>query len=237
MWTREQLKKDAKEALRRYYWVGFAVILVMGLFTGGSSVGSVDLEDPAILSSVWGILAIFVTVSSFVGLLIYIFLKNIIEVGKNRFFLESRLFKSPFTRLFCGFTSGTKIYGNILKTLLIRDVKIILWTMLLVVPGIIKSYEYFMVPYILAENPHVPTQRAFELSKQMTEGEKMNMFVLDLSFFGWYLLGALACGVGMMFVVPYHEATNAELYNVLRMKLLSQGLTDENELPGFCPTV
>ena len=110
-----------------------------------------------------------------------------------------------------------------------------LWALLFIIPGIIKSYEYCMVPYILAENPNISSERAFELSRLMTKGEKWKIFVLDLSFIGWRILGVLCCCVGGIFLEPYYEATFAELYQVMREKAHGLGFSDYNELPGFFP--
>ncbi len=75
-----------------------------------------------------------------------------------------------------------------------------------------------MVPYILADNPSIGAERAIQLSNRMTGGEKWDMFVLDLSFLGWYILGMLALGIGVIFVNPYVDSTKAELYLILRKK-------------------
>ena len=103
--------------------------------------------------------------------------------------------------------------------MLIMELKIMLWLLLLVVPGIIKAYEYSMIPYLLAENPNLSASEAFSLSKQMTTGQKMDLFVLDLSFLGWIILGAICCGIGLLFVQPYPEATKAEVYLILKQKI------------------
>jgi uncharacterized membrane protein len=87
-----------------------------------------------------------------------------------------------------------------------------------------------MVPYILADNPNIGYKRAIELSNNMTAGNKFNMFVLDLSFIGWYILGMLAFFIGTLFVLPYHFATEAELYLVLRKNALDSGLCSYDEL-------
>ena len=79
-------------------------------------------------------------------------------------------------------------------------------------PGIIKHYEYYMIPYLIAEYPEMDSSEAFRLSREMMEGNKLDTFILELSFLGWYLLGLLACGVGMIFVDPYREAALGELY-------------------------
>ena len=161
------------------------------------------------------------------------FIAGPVIVGKNRYFMEHRAFDSKFERLFWSFRSGR--YMNVVKIMFWRDVKIFLWSLLFVIPGIIKSYEYCMVPYILAENPRISSERAFELSKRMTHGEKWKIFVLQLSFIGWYLIGAVCCCVGGVFVDPYFEATFAELYQVMREKAHGLGFADYNDLPGFFP--
>ena len=111
----------------------------------------------------------------------------------------------------------------------------IAYSKLFIIPGIIKSYEYCMVPYILAENPQISCERAFELSRQMTKGEKWKIFVLGLSFIGWVIVGMLCCCVGQFFVQPYIEATYAELYQVMREKAHGLGFSDYSELPVFFP--
>ena len=161
------------------------------------------------------------------------FVASPIIVGKNRYFMEHRAFDSKFERLFWSFKSGR--YMNVVKIMFWRELKIFLWSLLFVIPGIIKSYEYSMVPYILAENPHISSERAFELSKKMTRGEKWKIFVLDLSFLGWRILGVLCCCVGEIFLQPYVEATYAELYQVMREKAHGLSFSDYSELPGFFP--
>ena len=114
-----------------------------------------------------------------------------------------------------------------------RELYIFLWALLFIIPGIVKSYEYYMVPYILAENPNISSARAFELSRIMTNGEKWNIFVLELSFMGWQILGMLACCIGTYFVLPYMDSTFAELYEAMRAKVFDMGVTGEDELCNF----
>ena len=181
--------------------------------------------------------AFFITLAFAIGLVLAFgwsaFVSGPIIVGKNRYFMEHRGFGSKFERLFWSFRSGR--YFNTVKTMFWREIKIFLWSLLFIIPGIIKAYEYSMVPYILAENPYISTDRAFELSKLMTRGEKWKMFVLDLSFIGWAILGLLCCGIGGIFLAPYIEATYAELYQVMREKAHGLAFSDYTELPGFYP--
>lgn len=96
-------------------------------------------------------------------------------------------------------------------------------SILLSIPYIIKTYSYRMTPWILADNPAIGYRRALQLSMTMTRGHKWNIFVLDLSFIGWYLLGFLACCIGTIFVIPYVYAVQAELFAVLRSESVASG--------------
>ena len=99
----------------------------------------------------------------------------------------------------------------------IRDIFIVLWSLLLIVPGIVKSYEYMMIPYLLAEDPSMSREEAFAKSKAMMDGNKWNAFVLDLSFIGWLILGCITLNlVNIFYVNPYMYLTRAELYRTLR---------------------
>ena len=118
---------------------------------------------------------------------------------------------------------------DIIKAMLYKGVLNFLWYLLLIIPGIVKSYAYMMVPYILAENPNIGYKRALELSDQMTYGHKLNIFVLRLSFFGWYFLGVMCCCVGVIFVVPYENATMAELYLVLKGQAIDKEICSREE--------
>ncbi|HHX60541.1 MAG TPA: DUF975 family protein [Epulopiscium sp.] len=104
------------------------------------------------------------------------------------------------------------------------------FTLLFGIPAAIKKYAYIIVPYLLADNPNIGSNRALQLSNQMTQGHKFRIYILQLSFIGWYLLGMLGCIVGIIFVVPYERATEAELYLVLRQEAIEKGLCDYQEL-------
>ena len=112
----------------------------------------------------------------------------------------------------------------------LRGLYTFLWTLLLLIPGIIKSYAYRMVPYILSDNPKMGADNAITLSRKMMDGNKFELFVLELSFLGWYLLGLLALGVGILFVNPYYNATEAQLYLVLREKAIGLGYCSYEDL-------
>lgn len=225
MWNRQQVKEQAKQIMKRNYWKMFVVTLIASILTGEKTTIIERVQDftsnnlsydsqPIFYSSNFElILYSFISVASILGILYTIFIGNVIVVGKNGYFIKNHDENPELGEMFQGFKEN---YLNVVKIMLIMELKIMLWLLLLVVPGIIKAYEYSMIPCLLAENPNITTDEAFSLSKQMTTGQKMNLFVLDLSFLGWYFLGFLCFGIGALFVQPYDVATFTEVYLILK---------------------
>lgn len=91
-----------------------------------------------------------------------------------------------------------------------------LWSMLFVIPGIIKAYSYSQAMYIMAENPGMGALEAIDRSKAMMNGHKMEYFILQLSFIGWHLLGGITLGIAYIWIIPYISATAANFYNSLK---------------------
>lgn len=238
MWTRAELKTRAKDVLKLHYWKLFFVSLVLllaGGREGGGGSGSSNSNTGKVVRPISPELAEFlikvaVIVASLfvVFLFLRIFIGFVVEVGGRKFFIRAAEGECNMSYLGHYFKKGR--YPGIVGTMVLRGVYIFFWTLLLIIPGIIKSYAYRMVPYILADNPDIGASRAIELSNRMTDGEKWDMFVLDLSFIGWYLLGLIALGIGVLFVMPYEDATKAELYLVLREKAVNRSYTTLDEL-------
>ena len=158
---------------------------------------------------------IFIT-AAIIGILIGIFLFGPLEVGLRRVFVMGQREPANLNEIGVGFKIN---YWNVVKIMFFRDLYLFLWSLLFVIPGIIKWYEYRMIPYLLAENPNMSMEEAFGRSKDMTYGDKWNIFVLDLSFIGWILLAAFTANIVRIFYVgPYIYATNAELYSALKYK-------------------
>ena len=238
MWTRKELKTRAKEVLRTTYWKAFLVSFVLAAvggfqgcsfnseFSGGGDPFAGGWEGIPV-AVVIGIIFVVVFIV-LLGLAYQFFLYSPLEVGVRQYFKQSA--QNDVNMNYLGFSFNKGKYLSIVKGMLWKNVLNFLWFLLLIIPGIVKAYSYSMVPYILADNPWIGTRRAVELSNQMTKGEKWKMFVLDLSFIGWYLLGTLACFVGILFVLPYMYATHAELYLTLRQKAFDLGLCSKEEL-------
>lgn len=107
---------------------------------------------------------------------------------------------------------GFKDYGRILGTTLLSYVYIVLWTLLLIIPGIIKGYSYALTPFILKDHPELKFNGAIEESMRLMDGRKMRLFVLDLTFIGWGLLCIITCGIASLWVQPYRYTTHAAFY-------------------------
>ena len=97
----------------------------------------------------------------------------------------------------------------------LRSLYTVLWSLLFVIPGIVKSYAYAMTPFIMAENPDMSANDAIKASIRLMEGHKGELFTLDLTFIGWDLLAALTCNIGYLFLNPYKNAAYAAFYKDL----------------------
>ena len=231
MWNRAELKMRGNIAFKKNYVSAVVVALLMGIFgtvSGESSARRVS-ENSDIYSGnlfnvgmITGLLAGIATVVILIVLVAKVFVGNLLKMGGYRFFILNQTAQPGIGTLLDGFRSGH--YVNIVLTMFLRDLFTTLWSLLLVVPGIVKHYEYLMVPYIIAENPAMDYKEAFQISKQMMDGEKMEAFIMDLSFIGWYLLSAVTCGLLAIFYVnPYVQASFAEMYTFNKQKAYQEG--------------
>lgn len=116
--------------------------------------------------------------------------------------------------------------GGVWTTMLLKAIYLILWTLLLIIPGIIKSYSYAMTEFILKDNPEMKNNAAIEKSMAMMQGKKMKLFLLDLSFIGWIILALLTLGLGFVLLVPYMYTARAAFYEDLKAEL-EAGQTEE----------
>ena len=122
------------------------------------------------------------------------------------------------------FTDGfSQQFGRNLLLGFLRGLFTALWSMLFVVPGVVKHYAYSMSFYVAADHPEYTWNQCMDASKRMTAGHKGELFVLDLSFIGWFFVGGLCLGVGSLWVMPYYNASWANYYEAL--KILDEGAT------------
>ena len=283
MWTRAQLKNQAKETLKRNYWKAVLVGLLCIIL--GTSSGlelrfdldeivtenndlnfsfsqensnpfnfdnfsviiedeynhySDDYYDDGIYDSFYDfdssnsnsvvqiatrfmiLVLVLLVIVGITGILLSTFILNPLQVGASRFFLKNLEKNAQIGEV--GFAFDTE-YKNVTKIMFFRGLYTILWSFLFLIPGIVKSYEYQMIPYLLAENPSLTKEQAFAISKQMMDGQKWRAFLLDVSFLGWHLLSAMTLGILSIFYVnPYEHLTNAALY---------EALSKQNGRPAF----
>ena len=198
MWTISSIKASAMEKFKANYGSSVLVLVLAGIIIlAAESLGSIIPLGGSLAAT--------------------IFLVNIIgEVGTRRFFIHNHRDKGEVGHLFESFSSS---YLNQVLVMLLKNLFVWLWSLLLIVPGIIKYYEYLMIPYILTDNPEISWDDAKEQSRTMMEGEKMNAFLLHLSFIGWFLLSIITLGIlHIVFTGPYMAQAEAELYHVLLEK-------------------
>ena len=124
----------------------------------------------------------------------------------------SRGEEPKFDSLFSGFDS----FGKSLGLYLLQGLFIFLWSLLLIIPGIIAQYRYAMTFYLLKDNPEIGINEALSQSCEMMKGYKWKYFVLSLTFIGWYLLSCLTLGIGFLWLIPYMLTTQANFYNELK---------------------
>lgn len=178
----------------------------------------VNETDVAFGIAIFSIVALtvfaIVLVASAVGIAVDVLLINPVEFGCRNFFKRNLDEPAKLSSLTFAFD---KNYKNAVKTAFFKDLFIWLWSLLFVIPGIIKAYEYRLVPYIFAENPDMKYSDILAESSKLMKGNKWKTFVLDLSFIGWELLSLCTCGLLSVFYVdPYKLQTDAALYEAIK---------------------
>lgn len=178
-----------------------------------------------------GRVSAFVTILIFTALSFAIFslIQNIIVVGKNRYFLEQRKYSNVTVDRIL-FPYKVRKTLNLSYILFCKYIYQLFWNFT-IIGGFIKHYEYFFIPYLLAENPNLTKKEAFRLSKELMKGEKWNTFKLDFSFLGWEILESLTLGLSSVFYFySYKECTYAELYINVRIAK-KETITNSKLLP------
>lgn len=252
MWTRQLLKENAKVAFRRNYWICVAAGAISLFLTGGigwntsrsTTVQNTDtmlgghmtVQDlfAQIPFAVFVMMGFAVAIGCALAVCLSILVCNVAQVGSNRYFIENREHKTSVGQVFYGFQGGR--YMNTVLVMFLKELYIFFWSLLLIIPGFVKRYSYWMVSYILAENSDLDRKRVFELSSSMMYGHRWEAFVLELSFLGWDILGALTGGIlNVFYVNPYKLATYAEFYSAVKAEALQKGIATTEDFPGVIP--
>ena len=220
--TESDMRKAARENLRGNWGISLGVTLVAALLggtamdiTGGNTFRYIfnyasngTGELPALLRT------ILVPVLSGVGIwgLLTFLVGGTVELGYAEFLLRQyRGEPLTFDVLFSQFDRfGTGFAQHFLRSLYVA-----LWSILLVVPGIMKNYSYAMTPFILAQHPELTATQAIDWSQELMEGHKMDLFILDLTFIGWGILAGILWNLGHLALNPYRNASHAAFYRQL----------------------
>jgi uncharacterized membrane protein len=228
MWNRTEVKAKGKVSFKRNYWNSVLVAFIYSLFVTGTSsavssnsdelnakLNELNLEDPEVVAIILAVLAA-VGVIICIATLVDIFLLNPLEVGCQRFFVVNQSTNAVAGELTHAYKNN---YLNVVLGLFIKNLLITIGFILFIVPGVIMSYSYRLVPYILAEDTTISGNDAVKKSREMMKGHKWNAFVYDLSFIGWYLLAVLTCGIlNFFYVAPYKMNADAALYQAIAGK-------------------
>ena len=241
---RVRIKERAKLLLKKNQGaciaVTFIVLLLGGTYgNGGASIslsssgGSITLaaeELPPEIAIMYLVTILFTIVASFA---LSAFLGSQVKSGSCRYFLKYRKnHPVEIGEIFKCYSDKT--FLNIAKVTFIKDIQIFLWSLLCVIPGIIKMYEYYAVPYILAVNPTMDYKRALDLSKKIMNGHKLELFELGISFMGWYLLSAFTCGIlAIVYVSPYYLIAETEFFAYVRENAIFNGIISPDDIPDY----
>ncbi|MED1381922.1 hypothetical protein COL41_26870 [Bacillus mycoides] len=199
-----QLKREALDALKGKWGLAVGATLLLGIL-----IGAVELLITGVFSTFWGWeeASDSLTVSIIAMLVI-----GPLTIGA--YYLVLNVIRETSARigdLFRWFSDGSKLMKSFL-TYLLMYVYLMLWTLLLIIPGIIKSFSYSMTYFILNDRPEYTANQAITESRRMMNGHKMDYFLLCLSFLGWFILSILTLGIGFLWSAPYFYATSAAFY-------------------------
>ena len=193
-------KNRALSALENKWGNFVAITFVYGFIIGITQVLSGDKDSPAILH--------------LIGIVLFILALPLTWGFQTLFLGAVRGGEATAKDMFEGYNK--ELFSRVLTTTLLYYVYVFLWSLLLLIPGCIKSYSYAMTPYILKDNPEMKNNAAIEESMRMMDGHKLELFMLDLSFIGWAILSILTCCIGFLWLVPYMNMARVNFYEDLK---------------------
>ena len=213
----------AREALRGNWVTAVLVCLVAGILSGSSFSSDINInfeggqpiqitlpeQYEEILVGVLGISLAFLTVIAVVISVVGLILGGVMEIGKARYHLN--LIDGAAARFDDLFTAFPQFLAALVMRL-VRQVLITLGMLLLVIPGVMLVFSYAAAPYIMAQDPECEGLEALRRSRELMKGNRMDLFLLDLSFIGWELLSLFTLGIGSLFLNPYKEAARASFF-------------------------
>lgn len=201
--NRVELKEKAKKSLQGKYGEAIKLFLVFFLISLASSMVIAFLEF-------WGINE---NISSLLADIISLVISGLLYFGYYNFFLKiSRNEEVTWNELF----ARTDLFLPYIAISLLVGIFTLLWTLLLIIPGIIAAISYSMVYFVALDNPELGAMDVIRKSKELMHGHKMDYFILELSFIGWSIVGIFTLGLLYLWLVPYMQVTMANFYNEIK---------------------
>lgn len=220
MRTNQEYKNSALAALKGHWAPALVCTIVYMLFAVTASL-ILELVNPEKVADgvFW---TVYVSVMGFMFLVLMPLQVGFYNAYKDLFIsgadaLTRNMFKIGFGRW------GHNMWGTLLM-----GIFTFLWTLLMIIPGLVKSFAYMLTPFILVDNPELSANEAINLSKKMMKGHKFDLFFLELSFIGWILLGVLTLGIGYFWLVPYIYTTVAAFYQDVKSEYESRNVETIN---------
>ena len=213
--TSSELRAIARRNLEGTWGISVGVALVAallgGLIVGTGSNINFNLNEDTVRNLppiFWTVLLPLASLAGLLGIVSFI-LGGTVELGYAKFLLKQYDRKQlQFSDLFSQFERfGTGFAQKFLRTLFT-----VLWSLLFIIPGIVKGLSYAMTPFILEEHPEMTASEAIKASMRLMDGHKMDLFILGLTFIGWQILACLTMGIGFLFLNPYMNAAYAAFY-------------------------
>ena len=216
MYCASDYRSMARRALKNFWWLAVGVTLLATVLGGGTSSLTVSFQNADVSQyypeAMRRFTHVLVPVASVLAMGQFV-LRGSISIGHDRFCLKLvDGEQTQFEDLFSAFD----IFGSAFVLNLLITLKVFAWSLLFVIPGIVKAYAYSMAYYIKLDHPDYGWNACITASRQLMNGHKWEKFVLDLSFLGWIIVGSLCLGVGTLWVTPYMEAANAQFYEYVR---------------------
>lgn len=200
-----KIKQTAWEKLGGKWSKAIAALLVFILISIVIDIPSAFFEEDSMGECIWKILEAPFALGLDIGIYAYF-----LDLTRNK--------ELSLKRLVVGFTNGWGCYFNLVCTQLLMCLFVFLWSLLLIVPGIMKAFSYSMVYFILLDHPEYSSRQLLRKSSEMMYGHRMELFVLYLRFIPWVLLGIITCGIAFLWVGPYVTAAFSEFYLQLKAK-------------------
>lgn len=211
--TRAETKKWAKLKIKGKMWNVLGVSLIAGLINGISTTTSSESDI--------GVLIIELIISFVCGIL-----AMIIDVGLIRWmtnFINDK--ETKIEMLFSKF----KDWKQVTMVFIHQFAMVLLYTLLLIIPGMIKALGYSLVPYILANDSNIGSDEVLKLSEKMMKGHKMDLFIFSLSFIGWHLLAIFTLGILEIWIIPYQETATTKYLLDIKAEYENNNQTQNNK--------